>query len=306
MSNVTYDTIIKYLCNNEKNESDFPTKQDLLRFSEHFPESIKKLIPYKFFRYGVLQYDNEQNNISLYSSLLHLLNEKFVLMNNYEKIIYINKVRDQIRHYLKKNYKKFRLKNKFDKEYSRDLIENNKNNSLTLELLSFCFNINILICDFKDEKIKTIYSGDFFNPWKATVILSRYNNMWEPIYTDGDRLFDYNNTVIQNICHDDLEYLDSDYLDKEYMLMDNFEEIINLEKENIAVADDVDTKLVKNKSNKTFISKIKLKHNYSESKLKKMTKDKLIDLCNELELDINFNTKTRKKYIIENILKNKV
>jgi hypothetical protein len=204
---------------------------------------------------------------------------------------------------LKKKYKNFRLKNKFDKEYSRDLIKNNKNNSLTLELLSFCFNINVFVCDFKDESIKTIYSGDFFNPWKVTVILSRYNNMWEPIYTDGDRLFDYNNSVIQNICHSDLEYLDSEYLDKDYMLMDNFEEIINLEKENIAVTNNSDVKV---ESNKTFISKIKLKHNYSENKLKKMTKDKLLELCNELELNINFNNKTRKKFIIENILKNKV
>jgi hypothetical protein len=304
MSNITYDTIIKYLCNNENSESDFPTKENLLRYSEYFTENIKKYIPNKFFRYGILQFDNEQNNISLYSSLLHLLNDKFVLKNKHEKIIYINKIREQVRHYLKKKYKNFRLKNKFDKEYSRNLIKSNKNTSLTLELLCFCFNINILICDFKDDTIKTVYNGDFFNPWKVTVILSKYNNIWEPIYTDNDRLFDYNNQVIQKICHDNLSYVDSDYLDKEYMLMDNFEEILNLEKEdnnNIDIDDNS-----KNKSTKTFISKIKLKHNYSESKLKKMTKDKLIELSNELDLNLNLNKKTKKKYIIENILKNKV
>lgn len=306
MSHVTYDTIIKYLCNNEETESDFPTKENLLRYSEFFTKNIKNFLPMKFFRYGVLQYDNDQNNISIYSSLLHLLNDKFVLKNNHEKIIYINKIKDQIRHYLKKNYKHFKLKNKFDKEYSRNLIKSNEINALTLELLTFCFNINIIIFDFKEDKINTVYKGDFFNPWKVTLLLSNYDNIWEPIYTDGERLFDYNNVVIQNICHSDLNYIDSEYLEKDYMLMDNFEEIINLEKENHNIEENENINSIKKKSSKTFISKVKLKHNYSESKLKKMTKDKLIELSNELELNLNLNKKTRKKYIIENILKNKV
>jgi hypothetical protein len=291
--NITYDTIINFLSDNDKSNCNFPTKKNILKYAKEF-NIFSDILPNKYFRYGVQQYDNDKNNISFYSSILHLLNKKFVLKDQYDQITYVNTIKNDINQFLKKNYKKFHLKNKFDKEYSRNLILSNKSNPLIIELISFSLSLNIIIFDFEKEKIFVNYDNNFLNPWKPTILLSKFKNIWEPIYSDNKKIFSYNDNIIKSIYDNDILYYESEYLSKEFVLLDNINELLQIEKEKDGYIEDD-----KSEENDYFISKKKFKNNFTENKLKKMRKDELIELINELNINIISTKKTKKNLIVE-------
>ena len=291
--NITYDTIINFLSDNDKSNCNFPTKKNILKYAKEF-NIFSDILPNKYFRYGVQQYDNDKNNISFYSSILHLLNKKFVLKDQYDQITYVNTIKNDINQFLKKNYKKFHLKNKFDKEYSRNLILSNKSNPLIIELISFSLSLNIIIFDFEKEKIFVNYDNNFLNPWKPTILLSKFKNIWEPIYSDNKKIFSYNDNIIKSIYDNDILYYESEYLSKEFVLLDNINELLQIEKEKDGYIEDD-----KSEENDYFISKKKFKNNFNKNKLKKMRKDELIELINELNINIISTKKTKKNLIVE-------
>lgn len=169
-----------------------------------------------------------------------------------------------------------------------DLINNNDIN-FNLDIIDIVkeLDINIIIFDFKNNKISSQYNGEYFNPWKPTIYLANYDEWWEPIVSKEAKIFSFssnksnilkNNILMQNIY----KYNKNDIIN----INDNFNEIIELE------GFSVHNNLVE----ETFI-KI---DNIPKSKLEKMKKDELLELCKSMNKSIN--SKPTKKDLIELIL----
>lgn len=147
--------------------------------------------------------------------------------------------------------------------------------------------LNLIIFDFKNNKIKSAYDGDYFNPYIPTILLANYDNYWEPIINQDTYLFSYVSSKLNifkyNILSMDIEYYNND---KVFTINDNIEDILN--NENISNMDN------------TFISQSEIKTNLTKNKLQKMKKDELLNLCNEL--NIENNNKLKKSDIINLLL----
>ena len=136
---ITYNDIISVLC---KNNNKFSTKLNIMRFVDQF-SCFKDIFDNNFYRYGIHIYDNEYQNISFLSSILYCIDENYNIEDKFVLFSKINKIKELV-------------KNKFD---------------ITNHL-----NINIIIFDFKTENIKSLYSGDYLNPYKETIFLANYED----------------------------------------------------------------------------------------------------------------------------------
>ena len=129
---ITYDTIIKYLCSESR--SNFSTKKNFM--SKNFPKELKEKLDPTFFRYGIQCYDDEQNNISFLSSVIHLLDKNYITMDKSEQISLIKNIKIQLKEYLAKDYSKYPLKKKFTKYSSNECLKDNKVTPLFVDLVS--------------------------------------------------------------------------------------------------------------------------------------------------------------------------
>jgi hypothetical protein len=188
---INYELIIKYLANSKKPV--FASKKFIQVSSETFPDNFKEILQNKFYRYGVTQLDNKNNNISFYNSLLTLLNKQFITYSLQDEIVEIN------------NFKKSISLNELDIQYISDNLD-----------------VNFLIFDFKSNEINVIFSGVYCNPYKNTLLLANFEDQYEPIIneTDNKRLFSYNDIIIKKIYQSDLKST------KPFKLVDNLKEII--------------------------------------------------------------------------------
>jgi hypothetical protein len=147
--------------------------------------------------------------------------------------------------------------------------------------------INMIIFDFKNNKIMMEYNKDFFNPWKPTIFIANYDEWWEPIICKDTKLFSFSSPkahiLKNNILNQNITRMNGDNIN----INDNFQEIINIEgfNKNELEEDDnyKDTFIVTEKPNKT--------------QLNKMKKDELINLCKQLNKNINISKPTKKDLI---------
>ncbi len=218
---------------------------------------FNKIFDETFYRYGVITSDDDKN-ISLNSSILYCLDENYHNMSPNQII---------------------------------NLITSNNIKTIVKEL-----NINIIIFDFKNNKLSSEYFGDYFNPWRPTIYLANFEDYYEPIITKECKIFSFSsyksNILKTNILSQQIYKYNTDEL---ININDNFKEILELENFN---------KLIKsndsnNESNETFTSSEE--EVYNKSKLDKMKKDELIKLCTKLNKTINLSRPT-KKDLIEIIL----
>ena len=275
---LNYKKIIEYLSDNN-DKVNFPIKQNIMRYANYFENKFSKLLTNDFFMYGINIYDNLQNNISLWSSILFLVEKSFLTMNKNQQISFIDLINKQFIEFIKNNYKNFINKKKFSKNFAIDILKKKDFNPLILELISYCFNLNIIIFDFLDEKVKIINSDDVFNPWKSTILLGKYNDFWEPI-CNSKKLFNYSNSCIKEILNGELFYFESEYLDRDYTLVDNLNELYSQNKEQINDSES-------SEESQMFIKTNQLKLN--KTKLRKMKKAEIINLINEFNYEINVN-----------------
>ena len=70
---INYELILKYLNTPKNNTFDFPTQKNLYKYSNTFPEKFQSLFTLKCYRLGITNYDCDNNNISLWSSIITLL-----------------------------------------------------------------------------------------------------------------------------------------------------------------------------------------------------------------------------------------
>lgn len=260
---INYDMIIKYLV---PNKNKFVSKKNIHVYSDNFPTNFKELLQNKFYRFGVTQVDNKNNNISLFTSILTLLKKEFVILSLEEEITVAKKFRNLLK------------------------IENDIINDDDLLLISKTLDINLIIFDFKDgETIRIIYNTEICDPWKVTLLLGNYNNMYEPIIydTNDKKLFSYNDQIIKKIYGYVKEV-------KVYEL----KEIINKLKSEQTTEESTEEDNIE----KIFSKDIPENKDLTYNELNKLTKVKLSEILNEK--NIKFNSKILKKDMIELILSN--
>ncbi len=249
---LTYDIIIKYL---------MPVVNT---FSQHPNISLKssdftyfnKIFDDTFYRYGINYNDDSKdndNNISLKSSILYCIDE------NYHNIP-VNQI----------------------------------NNFITTNDIVNCvkeLNINIIIFDFKNDKVSSEYFGDYFNPWRPTILLANYEEYYEPIITKECKLFSFSSYKSNILKNNILNMQINKYNTEEPInINDNFKEILYLENF------DKSTSIVSNESFTSSEEEV-----YNKTKLDKMKKDELIQICSKLNKNITLSRPT-KKDLIELIL----
>lgn len=289
---INYNLILEYLCNQKDlSLNSFSNKVNIIQKGTDF-NNFKNIFDENFYRYGVNIYNDTNDNISLYSSLLFCLDSNILLKDTLELFNTVSELK------LSLINSQINLKD-LDIDDDINLLVKNNENSYLLEVLVNMFKINIIIFDFKDNKIKSVYDGKYFNPWKLTIYLANYENFWEPIISSDKKYFsisnDVNNTLKNKILFEDIEYFNDL---KAFTINDNLEEILE------------DSNLInynKNKSegnveveNDTFISHNNLIKNFNKSKLSKLKKDELIGIMTNL--NINLDNKKAKKQDIVNII----
>lgn len=258
---INYDTIIKYLCNENKNN--FITKKNISKMITDFP------LFKNFFRTGINIFNQKNINMSLLYSILYNNNKQFIYLEDNEKFNNIEHILNNI----KIEWNNI-IKSKTKKLEGTELIFKYMNGKLTdykkfYIILCKCFHINILILDFKNKETK-LYSDsyDIINPFLPTIILAKHNNNFEPVYSNKDKIFN---------------------------IMDNmFLSILNEYK--VKTIEDLN---VKEKNNNIFINTNNSIPN--KTKIKKMKKQELLDLCTTMKID--FNNKDTRAILINKILK---
>ena len=293
---INYDLILKYL-GTPKPQYSFETKKNLMTFSTNFPKEFNELLGDKFYRLGITQkIDNK--NVSFYTSLLSLLCDEYISLMESEENGYITNLHNKMNEYINAHpdlNKKLGLK--------KPLFCYNVNVWL-LELLVNMFSINMLILDFKTLEIFTVFQTDIMNPWKPFLLFGKYENNWEPIKNNDKKLFSYNDSIIKKILTNiQIKYFESDVIKKDYILLDNIQEIIHnefkeevIENKDDKITDETD-EIDEANDNNTFV-----KVDINKAKLTKMTKDEIIKYINKQNIKGVINKKTTKKDLIELII----
>jgi len=301
---INYDLILKYLIPNKIEETQFISKKNIMIFSNTFPTNFKELLGDKFYKIGVTQMVDNLN-ISFFSSFLTLMVDNYMSLMESEEMTQINKLINELVDDINNNKIPNSLKD-IVKGALKKYIKDKEICIWLLEMLAHKLMINVLIFDFKSEEIYTIYPKDVMNPWRPFLLFGKNNYNWEPIRNQEKKFFSYNDTVINKILNNsniEIKYYDGSIIKKDFVLVDNINEIIN---EQFGVNNNDDNKISSNESDessindKTFIKVKEVNIKLNKSKLIKMTKEELINYMNSVNL--KFNTKSTKKDLIELVL----
>lgn len=253
---ITYDDIISTLC---KNNNKFSTKLNIMKFSDEF-NCFTSIFSNEFFRYGIHIYNNEYKNISFLSSILYCIDDNYSYI---DKNILFDKI-EKISSYIKNDY----------------------------DIVNY-LNLNIIIFDFKNENIKTIYNGEYLNPYKETIFLANFEKYWEPICCKSYKSFNLNlskcNILKNKILNLKIEYIDNS---KIYMINDNLNEILQ------------ETFGEEINNEESFTTKNNIYSNLTRNKLNKMNKGDILQIIDDLNIDISSLKKPTKNILINLILNN--
>jgi len=287
---INYETIIKYLADIKSKEETKTTQKNIYTYLKTFPSKFQELFCDRTYKYGITIYDVNNNNISFWTSLLTLIDSTFIVPFNEDEVAIIN------------NFKKDLLE-KYPAKYT--IPKNEIHERLKLEpdyiMLQYIvdlLDINMIIFDFKENNITSLYKSYIMNPLKPTYLFAYNDAFWEPIMVNSTksiiRDFSYNDTIIKKILSEDIKYYENK---KEFLVNDNINVVIENEK-----------KLLKKeepKSNTLFIKEEPVvTSELSSAKLTRMTKDKLIEYAKTLNINSDMS-KMLKTKIIELITTNK-
>lgn len=307
---INYDLIIKYLAKkNEKTKKEvknpFITQKNIFNFATNFPEKFKSLLTDKFYRYGISVYDNENNNISFWSSVLTLIDKQFLIPYDNDENSFVNQFKTElINNFSKikgsylKNMDKTDLRERFKLE--PDLV--------TIQFMVDVLDINLMILDFVSENIYVLYRKDMMNPWKQTIMLAKHNNFWEPIMCvkskgKTQRLFDYNDNLIRKILitNNLVSYYENDTIQKDFSCNFNINDIVQLKKNKLGIKEvqiidnDTETSVKTDNESDVFVEadQSKILKGINKTKLNKMKICNLHDLVIKLELELPKKNSTK-------------
>ena len=296
---ITYEDIIMALA--PKKKPVFESCKNIMNFSNNFPDKFKELFSEKFYRYGVQQkYENK--NISFLSSFLTLLKDNFMILSDIDIMLQIKDLISMLCEKINKTnssvYSSIYLK-EISKQALRKIITDMDLNVWFLETLTNVFQINIIIYDFKTEDIYTIYPSNAMNVWKPTLLFAKYDNSIEPIMHQEKKIFSYNDNVIKKTLSSSLniQYYDSSVINKQYNIINNIADIINIEfTENLQIKDI----FIEQSNSESNILDILDNNKPTEEMLNKMTKPELLAYMKSH--NIKSNSKSLKKVLIDQIL----
>lgn len=325
---INYEIIIKYLSKKVINVNDkqkynqqtsFITQKNIYTYSHTFPAKFKELLTDKFYKYGITVYDNENNNISFWSSIITLLDKNFIIPYINDECELINQFKLQLIELYNK-----KLLSDFIKKYDKnDLRERFKLNPdlIVLQYIVDILDINIIIFNFKTETINVLYSKDIMNPWKQSILLANDDMFWEPIMCIKSkntiiRLFDYNSQTFKKIINNNLiTYLDGSIIGKKFICINNLSDIIEIEKKKLNIMSKESKLLLDNNSDSSVhtdediddnkIVNIFIKeddfYGLTKTSMNKMKISELILLTNKLNIVITKKNPT-KAILMESIL----
>lgn len=316
---INYDLIIKYLVKKTDNakpkiKSDiFITQKSIFNYSTNFPDKFKELFTDKFYRYGITTHDYENTNISFWSSLLTLIDKNFIIPYNIDEFTLINQFKNQ----LVEKYMKSKLSSilkSFDKNDLRERMKLDPDVHI-LQYIIDIIDINLLIFDFESTNIYAIYYKDMMNPWKQTILLSKFKNYWEPIMmvknkSETQRLFDYNDNIIKKIINTEnlVECFEKNKNDKEFMFLSNINDVLVIEKKKLKIPEpqlieDSDSSVKTDDENNIFVKKDELEKigKLNKSKINKMRVQELWDIIGKLNIVIEKKNPT-KSILMDSIL----
>lgn len=316
---INYDLIIKYLVKKTDNIkpknklNTFITQKSIFNYSINFPDKFKELFTDKFYRYGITTHDYENNNISFWASFLTLIDKNFIIPYNNDEFSIINKFKNE----LVEKYMKSKLSSlikSFDKNDLRERMKLDPDIYI-LQYITDILDINLLIFDFESTNIYSVYHKDMMNPWKQTILLSKFKNYWEPIMmvknkSETQRLFDYNDNVIKKIIHTEnlIEYFEKNKSDKEFMFIDNINDVLLIEKKKLKIPEtqlieDSDSSVKTDDENNVFVKKEELEkiNKLNKSKINKMRVQELWDIIGKLNIVIEKKNPT-KAILMDSIL----
>lgn len=327
---INYDLIIKFLVkkninsdNNVKQKTKsntFITQKSIFNYSANFPDKFRDLFTDKFYRYGITTHDYENNNVSFWSSVLTLIDKNFIIPYNTDEISMINQFRTQ----LVDKYTKSKLSSilkSFDKNDLRERFKLDPD-ICTLQYVTDILDINLIIFDFESSNVYSVYHKDIMNPWKQTLLLTKFKTYWEPLMMvknkgETQRLFDYNDNVIKKILQTDklIEYYEKDKLDKDFMFIDNINDLITIEKKKLNIIDpepqaeliedssDSDSSVKTDDETNLFVKEDELENikKLNKSKINKMKVQELWDIIGKLNIVIEKKNPT-KSVLMDSIL----
>jgi hypothetical protein len=285
---INYDMILKYL--NKKEQ--FANKKNLIKFSEEFPNNFKELFGDKFYRIGVTQTLNDLN-ISFFSSFMSLFTEEYITLLENEESIRITMLLEELSKFTSDIGLKKKIKDKESSIYIMELLVNK-------------FQINLLIFDFVDNQIYTVYPSEIMNPWKPFFLFAKHNKTWEPIRNNEKKLFSYNDNAIKKIINHqsiEIKYYEGSIIKKDYFLLDNINEIIKNEFTPNIIEEEPTEESNNNSEDAEEAEEAEDKVAHDPAKLNKMTKDEIMKYMKTLNITVT-NKKTTKKDLIEMIISN--
>ena len=309
---ITYETIIKHLCV----KNNFETKKYIHINSNTFPKKFTDIFSDKFHRYGITVNDENNNNISFWTSLLTLINKKFIIPYSNNEMYMINQFKTQ----LVNSYNKNKLSD-FNKHFDKNDIRERFKLEPDIYIIQYIIDIldiNCWIFDFKTDDINVVYPTDILNPWKESILLANYNTIYEPIMeidSKGDikKLFNYNDTYFKKILNmNDIKYLNHDTINKKFEFTTDINKIIEKEKISLVMTkknkinvpiellttDDKDIIPVEDSSN-LFIKQeeLDLIKTLNKTKMNKMKNAELMEVIIKLNIKLDKKNPTKANMI---------
>ncbi len=246
---INYATIIDYL-NPESNISNTmhsieSTQHDSIKTKniisnlDFLDSNINKILQKdsKFYKLGVtnkMNFENKITNISFFTSILSLIDENYVVLDEVEEKSYIRNFISKIKEEIIKSSFKFELKYKFPKTVLMDrILDLSFEDTIIYQVVVQILDINLII--FSDlnkngKGFKTLFPEFTMNPWKPTLILFKNENSFEPIMSERKKLFSFSDSFIKELFtanFSSIEYLNSKFLDKEFSINDDFNQTID-------------------------------------------------------------------------------
>ena len=272
--NISADNLINFLKNDditiENNEITILEKNKTENFSNigKFNDIFDNYVE----RYGITSYYKKQN-ISFLFSFLFLVDSEYYSFIEKEQLEYISALKKKIRNEVtKKNLlKNLNLTgNGWNKKNLLGLIKNNIINNNYIYYIASYFNINIFVIDINNNIIIPFYNDDLFTIYKTNIIISLYNDIYEPIvYVDGSKQFLYNSDILQKIINSE----------KISMPSIGFTKVIKLKQFEINnKLDSFDNKISENEISENEISENESKNNHPVYKI------------NDIDIELEINT----------------
>lgn len=206
---ITDNNVLDSVFNNQTTSND-EFKFNCLKFGESknindFPIKLKTVFdPFikDFIRHGSkTKFDND-DNLSLYYSVLACIIKDFKTLSSTDQLISINKLRDKIIVFLTvdetfKNYDYEKL-GWIKKDIINSFVQY-KTNKLVLKVIADYLNINIFILNIIEDKIYVVSENDSCDMFRQSIFLVFNNDIFEPLLYLDNTVLEYSTPPVKKL-----------------------------------------------------------------------------------------------------------